>query len=344
MIGWRLLPLLLPFVVTTASAVELSGGAEAEGGWNSNAVNTPNGPSSWTGKVGPFIHVDEPQGDLQFDLLYRARYDTYYDLHALDGWEHYANLTGSYRFSGTTTVRFGNLFQFYPVGSSQYQNLAAINGQPVPGQVLTVLGTNRVLLNNASVTLSHAFSPLWLTELELSNSYYDPRGEVGAVSSDTTVGQGSMIYQLDEVDQLGAGVGVTAQQFLATNNRGSTHTEYYNVFGLWRHDFSPTLKLDAQAGPTLVDASPQKVTAQTIGAPQIALTSDGSGAFFSSCPPSASGLHFFQDCTDFFRIQGQVNTIVDIPLIADQWNGRHRFHVFRRTSRSRRSGRRSRAG
>ncbi len=58
-------------------------------------------------------------------------------------------------------------------------------------------------------------------------------------------------------DQLGGGVSYRRSSYDASSVRRSQSTDFYNVFGSWRHQFDETLELSVAAGPTWVKGDDQ---------------------------------------------------------------------------------------
>jgi|GEM_PF-4299934 len=282
------LGVLLAFAAIPAQGQELIFGANVGARWDSNVNNLPNGDSDFSARVGPEVRLRETQGDLTYDLHYVPTYQAYSRFANLDDWDQLVNSTVSYQLGLATSIQFKDIFDYAPVATNFLQQLTSPTGVPLGTQVVNTIGRYNVVVNTASLDLQHRWSELWLSDLTVTSFYYDPRVTDG-ISSNTTTGSGSLTYAVTQRDYMGGAGSVTSQQFGSNSFQNATTSYFYNISGVWNHEFSPTWSLKMQAGPTYVDAGTVS-TASNASVPQFPVSVNGVPALidFRSCPTGAA--------------------------------------------------------
>jgi hypothetical protein len=236
--------LLLPSAV---GAVEVVLGVEGSTGYNSNVFfQSEDESGDGSGRLGPLIMVRDRTGGLTYIFNYRPSYELYYTLNGINSVYQNLDARVSWQPSIATEFYATNYFSDTPVRFSTFET--------GPGSQLAtprpVFDNSLVLQNYGNVGVRHSFSPRWLGEISANSALADYEKDTFTNSMSNGL-QGSMTYFLNPRNRVGGGVGFTRQTF---EQSGSTSggTNYYQVFGLWNHDFSPTWTLSMQAGPTLV--------------------------------------------------------------------------------------------
>ncbi|HTF35774.1 MAG TPA: hypothetical protein VK714_18975, partial [Myxococcota bacterium] len=195
----------------------------------------------------------ETQGDLTYDFHYVPTYQAYSRFANLDDWDQLVNSTVTYQLGLSTQLQVKDLFEYTPVTTNFLQQLTSPAGVPLGAQVINAVGRYNVLVNSASIDLTHKWSELWVGDVSVTSFYIDPKIQDG-ISSNVTSGSGSITYALTQRDFIGAGLTLTAQQFGSNSVQNATSSYFYNLSGIWNHDFSPTWSLKMQAGPTYVQS------------------------------------------------------------------------------------------
>ena len=279
------LGLLLAFAAIPAQGQELIFGANVGARWDSNVQNVPNGDSDFSARVGPEVRLRQEQGDLTYDFHYVPTYQAYSRFASLDDWDQLVNSMVTYQLGPATSLQVRDLFDYAPVTTNFLQQLTTPAGAPLGTQVINAIGRYNALINTASIDLKHQWSELWEGEATVSSFYYDPKIQ-GGISTNNTSAGGTVTYAITPRDQLGGALGFTAQQFGSNNVQSSTTSYFYNVSGVWNHEFSPTWKLNISAGPALADTGAVS-TAPTLSVAEFPSQSFGglSALFdFTHCP------------------------------------------------------------
>ena len=209
--------------------------------------------SDFSARVGPEVRLRETQGDLTYDFHYVPTYQLYSRFASLDDWDQLVNSTVTYQLGLATQLQVRDLFDYAPATTIFLQQLTSPTGVPLGTQVINTIGRYNVLVNTASIDLRHQWSERWLGDATVTSFYYDPKIQ-GGISSNNTSGSGSLTYAISQRDFIGGALGVTAQQFGSNGIQNSTSSYFYNVSGVWNHNFSPTWTLNMQAGPTYVQS------------------------------------------------------------------------------------------
>lgn len=254
---------LLCLAPAGAGAVEGVLGVDTNTQYNSNVFSQPmNRSQDGSFRGGPYVRFQDRTGKLNWALEYKPSYEAFYTLSGINSFYHFADGEISWSPSAATQLFASNSFSFTPTRSSSIEPSADGN---VLAQVGPVFTNDQVLQNYFSAGIRHAFTQRWIGELGFQNSLLDYQEERFSDSSSIS-GQGFVSYALFPTDRVGAGLGATSQ-LVEPPVLDSSRTNYYQLYGIWEHDFSPTMKLNANAGPTLVQ-SPESLQQTFNGIPQ----------------------------------------------------------------------------
>jgi len=232
----------------SAGAVEAVLGVEGQTGYNSNVFyQSTNVVSDGSLRMGPNITLRDQRGQLNWEISYRPSYEAYYTVHGINSVYQLGNGSLSWKPSAATEFYANDSFSYTPTRTSNFEtNQPGLLATPGP-----VFANNFVTQNNGVVGLRHALAPRWLSELSISNSLANYQGSRYS-NSMSTVAQAFATYVWSPTDQIGTGLGATRQT--TEPPIGKTNgTNYYQLYGIWNHEFSPTWLLNINAGPTLVD-------------------------------------------------------------------------------------------
>lgn len=248
-----------------AGAAEAVFGVEALTDFNTNVFGQPEGgDKDGSFRGGPFMLLRDRTGNLNWELGYRPSYQAFYTLSGVNSFYHFADGEISWRPSADWDFYANESFSYTPVRSTSTQTVdGTVLAQPIPD-----FTNQQVLQNYLTVGVRHAFTPRWFSDVSVSSSILDYESDLYSDSASYGA-QGFLTYLLTPRDTIGGGLGYTAQTIQPVVLDPTT-TSYYQLFGIWNHDFSPTLRLEANAGPTLV-SSPDSLQEQFDGIPQYSL-------------------------------------------------------------------------
>jgi hypothetical protein len=233
--------LLLPGAV---GAEQLQYGVSAAGNWSDNVFNQ----SDFSARISPYATVSDPEGDLTWSLRYQPSYEQYLDLSDVSGFDQ--DVRGS--LAWRPTDRWTLALQQSYVSN---QNSVLFNEATEPGQEVALGFEDReVRANRTSAVLSRALSPR--ENLVLSLGYNSLRFSEGRQSDPSSV-LAAIAYDRSLSERTKAGLRLSWVQQTRDNDVAEDDTSFfYNLSATFEHSFSPTLRLVASAGPTLVDSSP----------------------------------------------------------------------------------------
>lgn len=257
----------------SAGAVEAVLGVEGQTNYNNNVFfQSTDIQGDGSLRMGPTIALRDQRGQLNWEISYRPSYEAYYTVHGINSFYQLGNGSLSWKPSAATELYAIDSFSYTPTRTSNFEtNQPGLLATPGP-----VFANSFVTQNNAVVGLRHALTPRWLSELSVSNGLAKYQGSRFSDSM-ATVAQAFAIYTWSPTDRIGSGLGATRQT--TEPPIGKTNgTNYYQLFGIWNHDFSPTWSLSLNAGPSLVD--PDKVDL---------VTTQQNASLFSRQVPTQSG-------------------------------------------------------
>ena len=257
----------------SAGAVEAVLGVEGQTNYNSNVFyQSTDVQGDGSLRMGPTVALRDQTGQLNWEILYQPSYEAYYTVHGINSFYQLGNGSLSWKPSAATEFYANDSFSYTPTRTSNFQtNQPGLLATPGP-----VFSNNFVTQNNGVVGLRHALTPRWLSELSISNGLANYQGSRFS-NSMSTLAQAFATYAWSPTDRIGSGLGATRQT--TEPPIGKTNgTNYYQLFGIWNHEFSPTWSLSLNAGPSLVDPDKRDLVTTRQNAPlfsRIALTPTG---------------------------------------------------------------------
>ncbi|MCC6643018.1 MAG: hypothetical protein IT386_17795 [Deltaproteobacteria bacterium] len=255
-----LLLLVLPF--DSARAVEVVLGVDGETGYNSNLFyQSTDTTGDGSVRLGPVLGLRDATGQLTWGLRYRPSYQVFYTTRGIDSVYHAARGEISWKPSAATELFANDRFSVTPSFATTTQT----NQEGLLAVSVPVLSNSPVTQNYAEAGLRHSFSPLWLGVISATSSIVDYQSSFNADSS-ATAAQVYVIYGLRPTDRIGTGLGAT-RQTIAQVGGGNSGSNYYQLFGIWEHDFSPTWTMSLNAGPALVQPDSPDLETTQFGAP-----------------------------------------------------------------------------
>ena len=238
---------LLAFALPVRAA-EFVPGWTVDGVWDSNVLrSTTDQPEEddFSVRTGPNIQFREKQGDLQYELSYRPRYEAYLETDGINDFDQFVDARADWRITNTTEIDLSNTFAY----TSSLAAFVATTGVG-PDQVSVVSPERqRITLNNGDIGLTHRMGPLWEFSVRYSNQLVEYDSEFG---SDSLANSGLMQITRGITPRLivGGGAQVQRQDFDGldgvTEDNGTT---FYQGFGVLSYAFSRTLRLSLNAGP-----------------------------------------------------------------------------------------------
>lgn len=233
-----------------AAAVELVLGATGEAAWDSNVFATDRDEESdFSLRPGPDVFLRRRQGDLTFDLAYRARYQAYLQNDELNGFDHFLNGNGAWLLNGRTQVSANVDLSRVRSTSARFQTTG-----PDPGSAdeRIVADNENVVRFAGGISVAHPISPLWSIEAGADAFIYDYENNE---SPDSSFFQGDTRVSrvLSERARVGFGGSVLRQQFDQQSGTGSNAdngSTVYSGFGYASYEVTPTASLSVQFGPS----------------------------------------------------------------------------------------------
>ena len=248
---------LLLVVPTVLAAEEVQFGARTGVAWSDNVFGVSedeivNGvqedpEDDYSARISPFVAVTDPNGNFTWDLRYEPTYEKYLDADDLDGFDQDASGTLGWRFADTWNF---TLYESYAI----YQNALRFNEAVGPGEEVTLGFRNQeIRANRTSASLSNALTARDTITLSGSYNFYEYPDEEG---NDRSVPSASFSYdrRLSEITKVGTRLSWVQQVY--DRGGGDDTTSFYTLSGTLEHSFSPSFRIEASAGPTLVDSSP----------------------------------------------------------------------------------------
>lgn len=245
----RSLPaLLLLLACGPAGAVELDLGWDTRMVWDSNPLRTVDDEEpDFSVYGGPNLGLRERSRALDYVLNYRLRYEQYFDLASVNGFEHFANGQATWRIDPRSQLSFSESF-------SRTRGLGANFVEPVPGiDPVDVAGELQIRRSPTVRSLTRAtytrqLSPLWSFESSVDGQLYDYEDEL---RQDVLSLRGSsqLTRSLSRRLLVGFGGALTRQQFDDTSRSLESGTTIVEAYGLLTYLISPSLTLSLAGGP-----------------------------------------------------------------------------------------------
>ncbi len=203
--------------------------------------------SDFSARITPGVSVNDPDGNLTWSLDYQPTYEAYLHTSDLDGLDHDVAGTVSWRFADSWSV---TLHESYAV----YQNSIRFNEDVGPGEEVTLGYRNQeIRANRTFVGLGHTLGPRDSISAGFNYTTFQyPDGD--GIDRDIPAANLAYEHLWSERTKLGARFSWTRQTY--QNPSGDDETDFYNLGATLDYRLSPTLRLEASAGPTIVDSSP----------------------------------------------------------------------------------------
>jgi hypothetical protein len=245
--------------------------------------------SDFSGRISPSVAIRDPDGELTWSAFYQPSYEAYLDEGELDGFDHTLSANGSWRFAERWTL---SLDESYAI----YQNAVRFNEAAGPGGELNLVFRDQEVRTNAtSASLQHALSQRDIVALTLSHDSIEyPDGGGNDRSSPSL----ALAYRhlLSERTTLGARLAWIRQTY-DRQVADDDETDFYNLAGTLEYRFSPTFRIEAAAGPTLIDSTP----ASEFETFQFAVIGSSLAVDADSCNfggvPGRAGLRSYEGCS-----------------------------------------------
>lgn len=267
------LPILLVLAPSSARAAEAVFGVEGLTSFNTNVFyQSEDGQKGGSFRGGPFVRLRDRTGQLNWALNYRPSYEAFYNVSGINSFYHFADGEVSWQPSAATEFYANDQFSYTPTRSvTELSGGGTVLAQPAPD-----FRNNQVLQNYFNIGIRHALTPRWFGDISLSSSILDYDTELFSDSSSLS-GQGFATYMLSPRDRVGGGLGYSRQTVEPPQSESSS-TNYYQLYAIWNHDFSPSFRFRANAGPTVVVA-PETLAESFAGVPEFSLTTESGDRF-----------------------------------------------------------------
>jgi hypothetical protein len=248
---WSIVVALL-FLPLASSAQELNLGVNFESAYDTNVYSTTDFEvDDFSFRIGPDISLEDHEGELQWKLRYRPSYEYFIDSVDARGWTHLAEGKLSWQASPRTRIELSDLF-------GRFRDLNRFNEVVTTGvgdgiADATAFGFRRDenTRNTFDADLTHRLAPTRMIRLNVGHNLIDFDRE-GRSDRQTLRALGHYTETVSRRDELGGGVSYRHSTWDASSSRRSQSTDFYNLFGSWRHQFDETLELNLAAGPTWV--------------------------------------------------------------------------------------------
>lgn len=267
-----------------------------------------NEDGDWSLRFSPLLLVEEPDGELQWSLEYKPRYEHFLENNQLRGWDHDVEGIVSWQITPRTSIRIQDRFRRYGL-ESRFNESTDVSVGDDPQQE-SLEQRNRVRSNNASLRFDHQIDARNVLTLSGSHTLFDRRRE-GGTDQESYGGGISHLFALSPRTRIGPS--------LSWNRRiqeppvaQKTETDFLNLSLRAIQQFDPSLLLDVSAGPALVFND--EVERPDRG---LALTYPGNQLLdVRTCPSLADGTPFFDDsCQPLDLFENE--TILDSQGLTD---------------------------
>lgn len=295
----RLATAALALLPSGLYAEQLDLGVRSEAYWTDNVFGLQEDApgekqDDASGRVSPWAEVSDQDGDLTGGLRYEPSYEYYLDQSELRGFDHDVRGRLEWRVTPATTLRVSDRFR-------RYHSISRFNEQAAPGEDIVAFGTRERLKDNGvNVSLDRSVGPRDLVTLSVFHNLTDFSGERPSQS-----GLGSAFsykHQVSERTDLGSRLGWARQTFERSQGDDQS-TDYFNLSGVFSHEFSRTFRMDLSAGPALIRSDSQEVglvdvdldaPGTQVGVIRYPLRQEGGLYYFldaDTCPQDSLGNH-----------------------------------------------------
>ena len=289
--------LLLPLA---SSAEELTLGVGVLSGYDSNVFATETDEmDDFTFRIEPDVLLEDQEGELQWDLRYTLSYEEFLDVSERSGWTHLADGGLSWQLEPKTRLELHDRFGRFP-SVTRFNELVTTGEGDLVGDV-TEFGfrDDENTRNTASASLTHSLAPNRMLIFDLGHNLIDYDLEESS-DRDTLSASGRYAHVITRRDEVGGGVSYQRSSFDGTFSRRSQSTDFYNLFGTWRHQFDETLELSLALGPTWVDGDEMDdrvtVLSNQLAFPLLRFEGENRLVRATSCPTDDGTLILTGDC------------------------------------------------
>jgi hypothetical protein len=242
----------------TLRAEEIQFGIRSNVSWTDNVYGTPedfetagreeDAIDDYSLRMSPWLALKDEDGELTWDLRYQPSYEVYLDQGELDGFDQAISAGLAWRLSDRWS---------FALRENYYLNQSTVRFNEVagPGEEVTLgFRDQEVRSNRTSASLTHLLTPLDSLVFSVGYTTYEyPDTDRG----DRENPYSSLAYDHRFTERTAAGMRFSFTRQSNEGNFADDQTDFYNLSGTLRHAFSPTFRVEAAAGPTLVDTSPR---------------------------------------------------------------------------------------
>ena len=234
-------------------------------------AETPEGDddpvSDFSLRLSPYLGINDPEGNLTWSLRYQPSYEAYLHESDLNGFDHSASGTLGWHFADRWQL---HLQEYY----SLFENTTRFNESEGTTDPLVGFESQEIRANRTLVVLTHALTPRDNLSMDLGYNFYEfPDGG----GNDRTVPSAALAYEhvLSERTTIGTRLS-WVQQAYDRQAGGDDKTQFYNLSATLEYRFSPTLRLEAEAGPTWIDSQPaEQFQVRQFGVQQLRFSPNG---------------------------------------------------------------------
>lgn len=243
-------------------AAEFVPGWAAETVWDSNVLRTStNAPqdADYSLRTGPDVRFREKQGDLQYDVAYRPRYEAFLETNGINELDHFVEAEGRWQIDRASELQLTNAFAYTSSLSGVTEAV------PVGVDAVAVVSPTRqrITINSGSLAFTHRMGPLWELSTRLFSQLYEYEEEF---EPDSLANSGTIQLTRGVTPRLVAGFGAQVQRqdfdAVVENTEGSG-TTFYQGFGVLAYNFSRTFRITGNVGPawSVPDEPESEITA-----------------------------------------------------------------------------------
>lgn len=233
-------------VALPARAAEFVPGWAAETIWDSNVLRSSDDEDAdYSLRTGPDVRVREKQGDLQYDLAYRPRYEAFLETSGINELDHFLEAAGRWQIDRTSELQLMNTFAY----TSSLSGIAET--VPVGADTIAVVSPTRqrITVNTGTLAFTHRFGPLWEFQARFHSQLYEYEEQF---DPDSLANSGMVQVTRGITPRFVAGVGAQIQRqdfdAVVEGTEGSG-TTFYQGFGVLSYSFSRSFRISGNAGP-----------------------------------------------------------------------------------------------
>ncbi len=239
----------LMLAAASSEARELAFSTDARIGWDSNLFRSSSGEvDDGSFQLSPQVIVRERNASLTYDVSYRPTYETFFRTSNVDGFDHRAALSTTWRPSPIDTLGV----------SSEYLSLRRLrvrnDATPLdPEPVLQFSDRARIRRSSVRVYYNRVLTPALSLRGIVSFDDLDYARSAG-VDSRAWTGRLTSTYNVTRRVSFGLSGSVRRREGRGQDRLGqfSTQTDVWDVSASIDYSFSPTVQVSVQAGPSFI--------------------------------------------------------------------------------------------